>query len=220
MGSKETIKKLYEEYKKQFLDELYDTPLKYSKDSNIKYVVYSKEGNELAYFLFRIMYNVDDSPINYRKYKVDRYWDVSWFWKEGLDSSEKTPANFIRLTSTSFKVVNDFIESNNYPLLLGFAGLTEAHDRIYSNIDRLKILFGEKYYVEFKNDKIWIINKILKDIDEHKIISLSELKNLPPSEISRRIKYPLKKENKGITRHNIVKEQIKRIILKQIYLKD
>ena len=220
-NNKETIKRLYKEYKEQFINELYDTPLEFKKDSNTKYIVYDKDGNELAYFLFRFMYNINDSPIDYKKYKLDRYWNIDWYWIDGLSKDEKNAKNCIKVTSTAFKIVDDFIRSNNFPLLLGFGGQTESHDRIYSNesfIERWKILFSEKYNVEYKNDKLWISNKIIQNIDEYKIISLSELHNKPTSEIYRMLLYPNKHNIRGISRHNMIKEQIKRIILKKIYI--
>lgn len=221
-SNKETIKKLYQEYKELYLNELYDTPLEFKKESNTKYVVYKKSGEELAYFLFKFMYNIDDSPIDWKKYKLDKYWDVSWYWAQGLEKEEKTSNNFIKVTSTSFKVVDDFIRENNYPALIGFSGQTESHDRIYSNdlfLDRWKILLGERYYVEWKNDKMWIINKNFYKVNEYKLTELSDQKEKPVSEVYRSTKFPNKKNVLGISRHNLIKEQIKRIILKKIYIK-
>jgi hypothetical protein len=220
-SNKETIKTLYKEYKQNFVNELYDTPLKYNKVSNTKYIVYDKNNNPLAYFVFRLMYDVDKSPTEYKKYKLDKYWDISWYWDDKLDKQEKNAANFIKVTSTSFKIVNDFIIYNNYPLLLGFGGLTSKHDNIYSNeqfIDRWQALFSEKYKVKYQNDKVWIINKIILS-DETKISRIAEAYNISSSEAYEKEYFPTKRNVKGISRHNIIKEQIKRIILKRIYLK-
>ena len=107
-SNKETVKRLYNEYKEQYLNEIYDTPLKYNKESNTKYIIYDKEGNELSYFLFRFMYDIDKSPVDYKKYKLDRYWNVSWYWIDGLFKEQKNAQNFIRVTSTAFKIVDDF----------------------------------------------------------------------------------------------------------------
>ena len=135
---------------------------------------------------------------------------------------KKNTKNFIKVTSTAFKIVDDFIRNNNYPALLGFGGLSEKHERIYSNqsfLDRWKILLGEKYYAEWENDKLWIINKNFHKIDEHRLIKHSQYSQTPISEIYRDLKFPNKNKHKGISKVNIIKEQIKRIILKQIYLK-
>lgn len=219
LSNKEVVKRLYKEYKEQYLNEIYDTPLKYNKDSNTKYIVYDKDGNELAYFLFRFMYNINDSPVDYKKYKLDRYWNVDWYWVDGLSKEYKTAQNFIRITSTAFKIVDNFITSNNFPLLIGFGGLTDTHDRIYSDkrfIERWQILFGERYEVKYQNDKLWIINKTIT-VDEIKIAKISEVYEISSSEAYRKELFPTKRDVKGISRHNMIKEQIKRIILKKMY---
>lgn len=223
LKNKELIKKLYQEYKLNYLNELYDTPLNFKKESNTKYTVYNNE-EPLAYFLFTFRYDINNSPIDYKKYKLDRYWDVSWYWVDSLSKIEKNTKNFIKITSTSFKVVDDFIRKNNYPPLLSFGGLTEQHERIYSNqlfLDRWKVLLGEKYYTEWdlQNDKVWIVNKNFYKIDEAKIYKASQAFEKSPSLIFQEEKFPIKNKLKGISRHNLVKEQIKRVILKQIYLK-
>jgi len=220
-SNKETIKRLYNEYKEHYLNEIYNTPLEFKKDSNIKYIVYDKDGNELAYFLFRFMYNINDSPVDYKKYKLDRYWNVDWYWVDNLSKDQKTVQNFIRITSTAFKIVEDFITSNGFPLLLGFGGLTDSHNRIYSDerfIERWQILFGERYKIKYQNDKLWIINKTLT-VDETKISKIAEIYKLSNSEAYRKELFPTKRDVKGISRHNMIKEQIKRIILKKIYFK-
>jgi hypothetical protein len=216
------IKKLYEEYKKGYLNELYDTPLKFKREDNNKYEVFFEDNQPIAYFRFSFMYNIGDSPIDYRKYNLDKYWDISWYWSSGIDNKLKNSNNFIKITSTSFKIVDDFIRNNNHPVLLGFGGLSEQHERIYSNktfIDRWEVLFGEKYYVEWKNDKLWIINKNFHKIDESRLLKHSIHQQKPISEIYRNLKYPNKNNYKGILRNNLIKEQIKRIILKSIYLR-
>jgi hypothetical protein len=220
--NKNVVKKLYEDYKIQYLNELYDSPLNYMKESNMKYVVYSDDKNPLAYFVFSFMYNINDSPVDYKKYKLDKYWDVSWYWAQELPKEEKNTKNFIKVTSTAFKIVNDFIRDKNYPLLLGFGGLTEKHENIYSDrtfIDRWKILLGERYYAEWKNDKLWVINKIIHNIDEAKIYKASQAFEKSTSLIFQEEKFPNKNKHKGIYKVNLIKEQIKRVILKQIYLK-
>jgi hypothetical protein len=222
MVNKNTIKKLYNEYKKQYINELFDSPLLFKKDSNTKYIVYDVNNNELAYFLFTFMYNIKDSSIDYKKYNLTRYWDISWYWSNNISNNEKNTNNFIKVISTSFKIVDDFIRNYDYPPLLGFGGLSEKHENIYSNklfLDRWKILFNEKYYVEWKNDKLWLINKNFHQIDEHRLVKHSNYQEKPISEIYRDLKFPNKNKTTGIYKFNLIKEQTKRVILKQIYLK-
>ena len=221
MLNRDYIKEFYNTYRKEYLNELYDTPLKFEKEDN-RYRVFNESGDEIAYFLFTFMYDINNSPIDYKKYKLDRYWDVSWYWSQNISKSEKNTKNFLKITSTSFKILDDFIRKNNYPALLGFGGLSEKHERIYSNqsfIDRWKILLGEKYYIEWENDKLWIINKNFHKIDELRLIKHSQHQQKSISEIYRNLKFPNKRNYKGILKHNLIKEQIKRIILKEIYLR-
>lgn len=221
MGNKETIKKLYNEYKKEYLNELYDTPLKFEKENN-SYTVFKDNGDKLAFFTFRFEYDIDNSPINHKKYNLDKYWNINWYWDSNLEEDEKTKFNFLKVTSTAFKIVFDFIKENNYPTLLGFSGLGEGHKKVYKHesfIDRWKILLGEKYYTEWKNEKLWIINKNFYKIDENNLVNRSTFQQKSISEIYRDTKFPTKSKLKGIIRHDFIKEQIRRIILKQIYLK-
>ncbi len=222
MGAKDLIKELYKEYRKNYLNELYDTPLNFKQHNN-SYKVYDDNENEIAYFQFTFMYNINHSPIDYKKYKLDKYWDVSWYWSQNTPKEEKNTKNFIKITSTSFKIIDDFLRKNNYPPLLGFGGLSEKHERIYSNqnfIERWKVILGERYYVEWKNDKLWIINKNFHQIDEVRLVKHAQYLQQSTSETYRNLKYPNKNHYIGILRHNLIKEQIKRIILKDIYLRN
>jgi hypothetical protein len=222
MSSKQVIEKLYRQYKEAYLNELYDSPLPYKKEDSTRYTVYSQDGKDVAYFLFTFMYNINDSPVDYKKYKLDKYWDVSWYWSQNLPKEEKNKSNFIKVTSTSFKIVDDFIRNNNYPALIGFGGLSKKHENLYSNklfIDRWEILFSERYYVEWKNDKMWIINKNFYKIDELRLVKHSIYEERSISEVYKATKFPNKKDLKGISKHDLIKEQIKRVILKKIYIK-
>jgi hypothetical protein len=223
--NKEVIKNLYKEYKKEYINELYDIPFKFETESDFpvpKYDVYDDEGKKIAYFLFYPQYNINISPVDYKKYNLNKYWDVSWYFYN-IPKEEKNTKTFIKITSTAFKIIDDFITKNNHPPLLGFGGLTSQHERIYSDpsfIKRWKILFGEKYYVEWKNDKLWIINKNFYKTDESKLYKQSIFQERSVSEIYKESKFPTKSKLKGISKHNLIKEQIQRIILKQIYLKN
>ena len=76
--NKELIKKLYEEYKIIYLNEIYDTPLQFKKESNTEYIVCKENGDELAYFYFKLEYEIDKSSIDFRRYKINNYWEVNW----------------------------------------------------------------------------------------------------------------------------------------------
>ena len=102
--------------------------------------------------------------------------------------------------------------------------MTESHDRIYSNklfIDRWNTLLGNMYHTMWDDahDKMWIVNKNFYRNDESRIHTISQQMEKPTSEVYRMVKFPNKGELKGIQKQKYIKEQLKRIILKQIYLR-
>lgn len=222
--NKQVIRTLYETYRREYLNELYDTPLQYKQQDASKYSVLGDDNTPIAYFLFTFRYDINTSPIDYKKYNQSKYWDVSWYWDPSTPKDQKNSKNFIRITSTSFKIVTDFIESHNNPPLLSFSGMTESHERIYSNklfVDRWNTLLGNMYYTMWDDahDKMWIVNKNFYRNDESRIHTISQQMEKPTSEVYRITKFPNKGELKGIQKQKYIKEQLKRIILKQIYLR-
>lgn len=217
--NKHLIGEYIKKYYSQFLNELYDSPLDFFKSGDFEYKVLL-DGDILAIVSFRNQYDIDRAPIDHKKFSISKYWDVNWKWGE-ISDKLKTTSNFIKVTSTLFKIVYSFI-SNISPDIISFSGLTESHERIYSNesfLERWRSLLSEKYNVSWSNDRVWIVKKSLSPIDEYKIMNLAEHLSISPSEAYKKIVYPNKKELKGITRNELIKEQIKRLVLKHLYLK-
>lgn len=216
-SNKETIKRLYNEYKEQYLNEIFETPLEYNQIESTKYQV-----SNLATFTFKKEYIFSDVPFDTTMYKIPFYWSISWIWNNELSKKEKTLINWLKVMSTSFKIVNDFIRQKDYPLVLEFSGQTETHKRVYHNkefLDRWQILFEEKYEILLHKDHIWFINKNISNKNLHNAIKLSKHAQISLSKAIEYWKFKNKRDVKGISHHNMIKEQIKRIILKQIYLK-
>jgi hypothetical protein len=141
---------------------------------------------------------------------------------DNFDNRWKTIKNWLKVTSTSFKIVDDFIRQKDYPPVLEFSGQTQTHKNVYHNkefLNRWQILFGEQYEVELYKEHIWLINKNISNKTLHNAIKLSEHAQISLSKAVNYWKFKTKRDVKGISRHNMVKEQIKRIILKRIYLK-
>jgi hypothetical protein len=216
-SNKEVVKRLYNEYKEQYLNELFDTPLEYNQIESTKYQV-----SNLAIFIFKREYMFSDVPFDTNMYRIPFYWSISWMWDDKLAEDEKTLKNWLKVMSTSFKIVDDFIRQRDYPLVLEFSGQTETHKRVYHNkefTDRWKILFGEQYDVLLYNEHIWFINKNISNKNIQSAIKLSEHAQISLSKAIEYWKFPTKRDVKGISRHSMIKEQIKRIILKQLYFK-
>jgi len=216
-NNKEVVKRLYQEYKQEFINEIFETPLDFKQINPTKYQV-----ENLATFTFKREYNFSDVPFDTDMYKIPFYWSISWLWDINLPEDEKTIKNWLKVTSTSFKIVDDFIRQKDYPLVLEFSGQTETHKRVYHNkefLNRWKILFGEQYDVLLHNEHIWFINKNISNRNLHNAIKLSEQTQISLSKAVNYWKFKTKHDVKGISRHDMIKEQIKRIILKRIYLK-
>jgi hypothetical protein len=216
-SNKETIKRLYNEYKEQYLNEIFETPLEFKQIEPTKY-----QAENLAIFIFKREYNFLDVPFDTNMYKVPLYWSISWVWNNELPDEEKTLKNWLKVMSTSFKIVDNFIRQKEYPLVLEFSGQTETHKRVYHNkefLDRWQILFGEKYEVILHKDHIWFINKNISNKNIHNAIKLSEQSQISLSKAIEYWKFKTKRDVKGISRHDMIKEQIKRIILKRMYLR-
>ena len=217
--NKQLIREYIKKYYSQFLNELYDSPLDFFKSGDFEYKILL-DGDVLAIVSFRNQYDIDRAPIDHKKFSLSKYWDVSWKWGE-ISDKLKTTSNFIKVTSTLFKIVYSFI-SNISPDIISFSGLTESHERIYSNesfLERWRSLLSEKYNVSWSNDRVWIVKKSLSPIDEYKVMNLAEHLSISPSEAYKKIVYPNKKELKGITKNELIKEQIKILVLKHLYLK-
>ena len=216
-SNKEVVKRLYQEYKQEFINEIFETPLEFKQIDSTKYQV-----ENLATFTFKREYNFSDVPFDTDMYKIPFYWSISWLWDINLPEDEKTIKNWLKVTSTSFKIVDDFIRQKDYPLVLEFSGQTETHKKVYHNkefLNRWKILFGEQYDISLHNEHIWFINKNISNRNLHNAIKLSEHAQISLSKAVNYWKFKTKHDVKGISRHDMIKEQIKRIILKRIYLK-
>ena len=124
-SNKETIKRLYNEYKEQYLNELFETPLNFERIDSTKYQV-----ENLAVFIFKREYDFSSVPFDTIMYKIPFYWNVSWLWDINLSEEEKTLKNWLKVMSTSFKIMDDFIRQKDYPLVLEFSGQTETHKRV------------------------------------------------------------------------------------------
>jgi hypothetical protein len=216
-NNKEVVKRLYQEYKQEFINEIFETPLEFKQIDSTKYQV-----ENLATFTFKREYNFLGVPFDTDMYKIPFYWSISWLWDINLPEDEKTIKNWLKVTSTSFKIIDNFIRQKEYPLVLEFSGQTEIHKRVYHNrefLNRWKILFGEQYDVLLHNEHIWFINKNISNKNLHNALKLSEQTQISLSKAINYWKFKTKHDIKGISRHNMIKEQIKRIILKRIYLK-
>ena len=203
------------------INESFDKPFNnIEKINNTKYVV--NEDDVEAVFTFKVFFNTDLAlekyPINNNEIKV--YYEVSWAWGYNMSDELKNVYNWIRMTSTTFKILDDFIRTMK-PKVIKFSSQTEGNFKVYFNpnfIDKLETIFSEKFDVitDIKSERILLVDKSVHRLYEEKIIKLME--NNTFEQASKLAKYPNKKNYKGIQRNDMVKQQQKRILYKLKYL--
>jgi hypothetical protein len=219
--NKQEIANFYKSYKNQILNEMkeyLDMPLKnIEKIGKYEYKVY--EDNIEANFIIRPKYFSDSHKgHNFFPKNTDKTFDISWSFSDEITQSEKTPKSFLRITATTFKVLNDFIE-NEQPNVIVFSGLSKGHESIYYGdtfLKRLKTLFGGEYDVvaDKEDSLIYIINKTVSLVKNEAILKRSEQTSIQESIIY--WKYP---QMHPSTPTNVkIKNIIKNRIIKNLYL--
>jgi len=219
--NKQEIIDFYKSYRNQILNEMQeylDMPLKNVKKLG-EYDYLVSEDNIEAKFTIRPKYF---SP-SYDAYKyfpedTDKTFDISWSFAFDAPSNIKNPKNFLRVTATSYKILNDFIE-NKQPNVIEFSGLSKGHESVYYGdvfLKRLKTLFGDEYDIVTDKDTsmIYIINKTVSLLKNEAILKRSKQTTIQESIIY--WKYP---QLHPSTPTNIkTKNKIKNKIIKNLYL--
>jgi hypothetical protein len=220
MTKKELIL-FYKKYRIQILNEMQeylDIPLKNMKKLG-KYDYIVNEDNIEAKFTFRPKHFPDSHPgYKYFPKNIDKTYEISWSFAFDVPSNIKNPKNFLRVTATSYKVLNDFIK-NEQPNVITFSGLSKGHESIYYGdtfLKRLKVLFNDEYdvIINKENSIIYLINKTISLFKNEAILKRSQQTSLQESIIY--WKYNHLHPN---TPTNIkIKNKIKNKIIKNLYL--
>ena len=148
--NKQEIANFYKSYKSQILNEMreyLDMPFKnVEKTGKYDYKI-DEEGVE-ANFIFRPRYfSHSHRGHNFFPRNTNKTFEISWFYSLDTPTSKRTPQSFLRITATTYKILNDFIE-NEQPNVIVFSGLSKGHESIYYGdtfLKRLKTLFGDEY---------------------------------------------------------------------------
>jgi hypothetical protein len=219
--NRQEIISFYKSYKNQILNEMkeyLDMPLKnIEKIGKYDYKI-DEEGVE-ANFIFRPRYfSHSHRGHNFFQRNTNKTFEISWSYSNDIPKDKRTPQSFLRITATTFKVLNDFIE-NEQPNVIVFSGLSKGHESIYYGdtfLKRLKTLFGGEYDVvaDKEDSLIYIINKTVSLVKNEAILKRSEQTSIQESIIY--WKYP---QMHPSTPTNIkIKNRIKNRIIKNLYL--
>lgn len=215
MISKNLIKEYYIKYNTQYLTELFDNPIRsFNKIDNWKYTVNS-DGIS-AEFIFHIRYDLENLPNRVDKTDIKKFYEISWNF---TGDSRRDAKAWVSVTATSLLIINDFIRTMN-PDVIVFSSLQDAHvKKIYLHqnfLDKLKIIFSENYKI-FSDDILICIVKQSKYIDESiRKYSRTYGKSISESRQYSFLKKKMIRQRSTLWEH--LKIQMKRIILKKIYL--
>lgn len=219
--TKSEVIKFYRSYRNQVLAEMQeymDMPLeKMIRLDKLTYLVV--EGKLEAEYFFRTKY-VDDTVLKYLDSESKHNYDLMWSFIPSVPDELKTKKNFLRVLASGLKVIDDFV-SNNQVDSISFSGATKGHENIYFGTtftNRLKQLLGDKYDIIFDRDSstILMINKAVSKVKSEAIKKRAEMTNL--QEATQYWRYPHQHVTTPI---NVkIKSEIKKRVIKSLYLKD
>lgn len=219
--TKSQVIKFYRSYRGQVLAEMQeymDMPLeKMIRLDKLTYLVV--EGKLEAEYFFRTKY-VDDTVLKYLDPESKHNYDLMWSFIPSVPDELKTKKNFLRVLASGLKVIDDFV-SNNQVDSISFSGATKGHENIYFGTtftNRLKQLLGDRYDIIFDRDSstILMINKAVSKVKGEAIKKRAKITNL--QEAIQYWKYPLQHPE---TPQNVkIKSEIKKRVIKSLYLKD
>jgi len=215
------IKKVLRDYT---ITESLDKPFKNLKEIEFTRY-YLDEDNVKVNFKFKHEFNIHKLPLYLLDTeKLKNYFEISWSWNQDMENGYKTVYNWKRVTATAFKVIDMFLRKYN-PELVIFKGRHPKMDIIYNYdqfLEILRNLFYFNYFVKNYDDKIYIIRKDVSSIYEGHIEKRSECDDCNETyEESREFwLHPNKRKRnmKGISRNDYIKDQRKRIFLKEFFL--
>jgi hypothetical protein len=220
--NKKLIQKIIKEeiFVKYQINESFDIPFNNIKRIDSYNYIVDEDGVQ-GIFTFHVLFNNNElNDYDFYNKKIDTYYELSWIWGSNMKPELKTTSNWIKMTTTSFKIIDSFIREKK-PLLIKFAPRTGGNKKVYFHTeftDKLETIFAEHFdvIVDNKKQRVFLVNKEVSRLKEDSIRKLSEYIEL--FEAWKYWKYPKKNKTKGTVRNDLVKEQQKRILYKWKYV--
>lgn len=225
MISKKAIIEHYIKMQEQYLEEILEPLPLVEKKTDLIYLVRSEDSSVSAYYEFSEEDYEDTYGPKLEKENIKCY-EVSWDFTE---ESKHGPSAWTRVTGTAPKVIDSFLRSHEDTDVLFFKGMigTNTND-LYSKPqfqEHIKTMFGDKFnFVSNKSSrkKFFLIKKDIQLSFDKKIME----KDIKRHGLNESIEYYIQLEKdkknkykaKGISKWDLYKEQIERIILKRNYL--
>jgi hypothetical protein len=196
--SKEYLK----EYKQYVLNELFEKDLPIiDKVSKNLYIVSNGDDIEAKY---DIKLEIPERDL----------WSVNWFFTP--DNKNKTPEAWKQVTATSFKVLEDWLKTNN-PKAIYISGNTGTKTKLYKMyIDKLQTLLNNRYKID-NSDEDRIVLRSIEEVYQSGIKKRMETLN---ESYEQALSYwqngDINSKSK-IERWNSIKKKIERQVIQEIY---
>jgi PAS domain-containing protein len=196
--SKEYLK----EYKQYVLNELFEKDLPIiDKVSKNLYIVSNGDDIEAKY---DIRLEIPERDL----------WSVNWFFTP--DNKNKSPEAWKQVTATSFKVLEDWLKTNN-PKAIYISGNTGAKTKLYKMyVDKLQTLLNNRYKID-NSDEDRIVLRSIEEVHQSSIKKRMETLN---ESYEQALSYwqngDINSKSK-IERWNSIKKKIERQVIQEIY---
>jgi PAS domain-containing protein len=141
-------------------------------------------------------------------------WSMNWFFTP--DNKNKSPEAWKQVTATSFKVLEDWLKTNN-PKAIYISGNTGAKTKLYKMyIDKLQTLLNNRYKID-NSDEDRIVLRSIEEVYQSGIKKRMETLN---ESYEQALSYwqngDINSKSK-IERWNSIKKKIERQVIQEIY---
>lgn len=197
--------------------ESFDRPLQGLSvlDGGYTYIVF--DDSISAKFIFTKRSDIENLPKLIDANNINKWYDISWDWVN-TPIALQTPTNWVKVTSTMYKVIHEFKKSKT-PNLISFSNNSEYTRKIYFNsefIKKLKYAFltHDDIIVNEENSAIYIVDKLKSNLNNETY--RKNARNLNISYVESREQYILEQKHgikKGITRYNYIKDKLQELII-------
>jgi hypothetical protein len=201
--NEEEIEQTYlDEYKQKFLTELFEKDLPIiDKVSKNLYIVSNGDDIEAKY---DIRLEIPERDL----------WSINWFFTP--DNKNKSPEAWKQVTATSFKVLEDWLKTNN-PKAIYISGNTGAKTKLYKTyIDKLQILLNNRYKID-NTDEDRVVLRSIEETSQSGIKKRMETLNESYEQALNYWKNGDINSKSKIERWGSIKKKIERQVLQEVY---
>ena len=210
--------KLINLLKEIVLLEIFDQPYEISKIDGYNYYVDDKSGIKIKYTI-KTRYDIDTIPNHLINLPINGFIEISWNFGKGVPNELKNVSSWLRGTSTSFKVIENYLKTNKTDVIL-FSSTDQTINRYRSEnfLKLLQSLFPDRYISIIDNDdfvKVYMIDKNVSKLPNDSIEKIMNECDISFLEAKNRLFKPKKT---GINKKRYLENKIQSIINKKIYL--